>query len=168
MLSTLITLGRFINALGIAHVGEETAEDLAQHFGTLTKFREASVEELYTIEGVGEKVAFSIREYFDDIKNQKFVNKLLDNGVKIESPKLKIKNQKLSEQTFVLTGTLSSLTRDDAKEKIRMLGGDITESVSKKTTAVIAGENPGSKYDKAQKLGIKIISEEDFLKLINQ
>lgn len=162
-----VTFGRFINALGISHVGEETAEDLAAYFETLPKLMNATIEELYEIEGVGEKVAVSIQDYFADKKNQQLIKKLLDNGVKIQKVERAKKGGKLLGQTFVLTGTLSTLTRDDAKEKLRELGGDISESVSKSTTAVIVGENPGSKYDKAKKLGIDTLSEKEFLKLIS-
>jgi DNA ligase (NAD+) len=126
----------------------------------------ATVEELYEINGVGEKVALSIRQYFDDVKNQQFIKKLLDNGVKIQKVVRVEKSGKLFGKTFVLTGTLTSLTRDDAKEKIRNLGGEISESVSKSTSAVVVGENPGSKYEKARNLGITTLSESEFLELI--
>lgn len=162
-----ITLGRFINALGIRNVGEETAEDLAETFGTLNKFMAASLEDLRTINGVGEKVALSITEYFKNKENLDLVTKLLDNGVVIKTQKHQDKtNGKLFGQSFVLTGTLTQLTRDEAKDKIKELGGEVSESVSKKTSAVVVGENPGSKYDKAQKLGVKILNEKEFLSLI--
>ena len=161
-----ITLGRFINALGIRNVGEETAEDLANHFETLNKFKNASIDELREINGVGEKVALSIVEYFKNKDNVDLVNKLLDNGVIIKTQKPMAGGGKLSGQSFVLTGSLSKLTRDEAKDKIKELGGGVYESVSKKTSAVVVGENPGSKYDKAQKLGVKILNEDEFLRLI--
>ncbi|MFA7653743.1 MAG: NAD-dependent DNA ligase LigA [Candidatus Magasanikbacteria bacterium] len=164
--SKKVTLARFINALGIRNVGEETAEDLANHFGILEEFMEAPAEELQKINGVGDKVAISIREYFDDKNNQKYIEKLLSNGVTIEAYKLKVKSSKLNGQTFVLTGVLSSMSRNEAKDKIKILGGDVSESVSRKTTAVIAGENSGSKFDKAQKLGVKILDEKEFIKLL--
>ncbi|MSU75779.1 MAG: NAD-dependent DNA ligase LigA [Candidatus Magasanikbacteria bacterium] len=161
-----VTFARFINALGISQVGEETAEDLAEHFVTLEKLMRASEEELFAINGVGEKVAKSIIEYFAEKKNREFVAKLLRNGVKIKI-ETKIKKQgKLSGQTFVLTGTLGSMSRDESKGKIKALGGEVSESVSKKTTAVIAGENPGSKLAKAEKLGVKVMEEKEFLELI--
>ncbi len=162
-----VTLPRFINALGITNVGEETAEDLAEHFVSLEKLMSATEEELYKINGVGEKVARSIIGYFWDKKNREFVEKLLRNGVRIKQQLTINKEQaKLSGQTFVLTGMLSLMSRDEAKEKIKVLGGNVSESVSKKTTAVVAGENPGSKLAKAEKLGVKVMSEEDFLQLI--
>lgn len=163
-----ITLGRFINALGISHVGEETAEDLAERFGTLQKFMKASKEDLEKINGVGERVANAIYDFFRNKKNEQFIKKLLDNGVVIKKEQ-RTKNkeqQKLFGQTFVLTGTLTSMTRDEAKEKLRALGAELSESVSKKTTAVIVGENPGSKYEKAQTLGVQVLDEQEFLQLI--
>ncbi|MFA6485852.1 MAG: NAD-dependent DNA ligase LigA [Candidatus Magasanikbacteria bacterium] len=161
-----VSLSRFINALGIRNVGEETAEDLAEHFGSIEKLMRASSEELVGIYGVGEKVAVSIKEYFNNNNNHKFVENLLANGVVIKKQEAKsLKGCSLSGQTFVLTGTLASMSRDDAKAKIKSLGGDVSESVSPKTTAVIAGANPGSKLIKAQKLGVQILSEEEFLKL---
>lgn len=162
-----ITLGKFINALGIPQVGVETAELLARYFGSLQKLSASSVEDLIKINGVGEKMAQSIIEYFNDKKNINYVANLLANGVIISKQTTINKQQgKLFGQSFVLTGTLGSMTRDQAKEKIRALGGEINESVSKNTTAVVAGENPGSKYNKAKKLGVKILVEKDFLQLV--
>jgi DNA ligase (NAD+) len=162
-----ITFSRFINALGIMHVGEETAEDLAEHFKTLEKLQHASAEELHAINGVGEKVAESIVAFFKDKKNQDLVKRLLESGVKIQ--KAAAKNTAalpLAGHTYVLTGMLMSLSRDEAKDKLKALGADISESVSKKTTAVIVGENPGSKFEKAKSLSLKILTEEQLLKLL--
>ncbi|MFA6547438.1 MAG: NAD-dependent DNA ligase LigA [Candidatus Magasanikbacteria bacterium] len=156
-----ITFARFINALGITHVGEETAEDLAIQFGTLEKLMVVDKEKLLQINGIGERMAEALVDYFADKNNQKFIEKLLNNGVKISA--VHKKTGKLSGQTFVLTGTLESMSRDEAKEKIKELGGEISESVSKKTTAVIVGAEPGSKYDKAKKLGVKVLEEKEFL-----
>jgi len=160
-----VTLARFINGLGIRNVGEETAEDLAEHFGSLEKFMAASIEELQEINGVGEKVAVSIREYFDNRENLKYIDRLLGNGVKIARAAHKI-GGKLSGQTFVLTGTMAAMSRDEAKEKIKALGGEVSESVSKKTSFVVVGENAGSKLAKARELGVKVLGEEEFLKII--
>lgn len=162
-----VTFPRFINALGISQVGEETAEDLAEHFGSLEKLMKANEEELFKINGVGEKVAKSIVEFFGDAKNREYVEKLLKNGVKIKKQLIiNREHARLSGQIFVLTGTLASMSRDEAKAKIKALGGEVSESVSKKTTAVIAGEEPGSKLAKAEKLGVKIMHEEEFLKVL--
>ncbi len=162
-----ITFGRFINALGIAHVGEETAEDLASHFENLNTLQKASLEDLQAINGVGERVASAIVEYFSNEKNQEYLNKLLDNGVVITYHVSRIKYEgKFIGKTFVLTGTLSGLTRDEAKDKIRELGGEVTGSVSKKTSYVVAGAEPGSKLAKAEELGVEILDEKAFLKLL--
>ncbi len=166
-----VTLSRFVYALGIRHVGEETAVRLSEHFRSLSKIMEATVSDLLGVEDVGPRVAESIRAFFEDKTNQKLVEELLNNGVKIQTMSAKeVESRatgKLHDQTFVLTGTLSSLTRDEAKDKIRALGGDVAESVSKNTTAVVAGVKAGSKLDKAKKLGVKVLSEEEFLKIVN-
>lgn len=162
-----ITLARFINALGITHVGEETAEDLANHFSTLDKLMSATEEDLYQINGIGEKVSRSIIEFFGNKKNREFVSKLLKNGVSIKKQDArKTIQDRLVGQTYVLTGALESMSRDEAKDKIKALGGNTAESVSKKTTAVIAGKDPGSKLAKAQNLGVKVMREDEFLKML--
>jgi len=160
-----ISLARFINALGIAHVGEETAEDLAQNFGTLEKLQKVTVEELLNMNGVGDRTAKSIVNYFANKKNIEFVDKLVKNGVVIK-PIQKKTGGKLMGKTFVLTGSLESMSRDEAKQKIKDLGGEISESVSKKTSYVVVGAEPGSKYDKAKKLGVSILDEKEFLEMI--
>ncbi|MBI2038096.1 MAG: NAD-dependent DNA ligase LigA [Candidatus Magasanikbacteria bacterium] len=161
-----VTLARFINALGISHVGEETAIKLAEEFKTIDSVMKAGIADLESIGDIGPQVSVSIVEYFKDEKNKKLIQDLLKNGVQIQNPKSKIGNLKLSGQTFVLTGTLSAMSRDEAKEKIRELGGVVGESVSKNTSAVIAGENPGSKIDKARKLEVRILNEDEFIKLL--
>jgi len=160
-----VSFSRFIYGLGIRHVGEETAVDLANHFGSLQKLINAEKEELESIPDIGQVVAASIHEYFNDPKNQKFVQDLVKNGVKIEEVK-KRTHQPLKGKTIVLTGSLESMTRDDAKAKIRELGGNASSSVSKQTDFVVAGLDPGSKYDKAKKLGVRVIDEKEFLKII--
>jgi len=162
--SRAVDLGRFIYALGIRHVGEETAQALALHFGSLDAVVGAAREELGFVPDVGEVVAASIAEYFSDDVHQKLIERMIKNGVTIKSAALVSK--KLSGKTFVLTGTLDSLTRDEAKQKIRLLGGDVSSSVSRETDYVVAGESAGSKLDKAEKLGINIISEGEFLKMV--
>jgi len=161
-----VPLHKFIQALGIRHVGEETAIALAQNFGDLKKIRQASLEILQQTEDIGPKVAESITEWFNDAHNQKLIDELLTNGVKIINPEKKSAG-KLDGLVFVLTGEMASFSRDEAKEKIRALGGDVSSSVSKKTDYVVAGDNPGSKYNKAKDLGVKIISEEEFKNLLN-
>lgn len=160
-----IDLAKFIYALGIRNVGEETAIDLAKYFGNIKKLKEAKLEEIDAIKDVGPVVAKSIFEWFNDKENIKFVEKLEDK-VKIKSFKVEKENLKLSGKTFVLTGGLETMARDEAKAKIRQLGGEISESVSKKTDYVIEGTDAGSKADKARELGVKILSEKEFLNLI--
>jgi len=160
-----ITLPKFIYALGIRNVGEETAQDLAEYFGSFEKLKEANLEELQKVMDIGPVVAKSIYDWFQEKRNLQFLEKLERVGVEIIEGK-KPKYQPLKGKTFVLTGSLETITRDEAKEKIRLLGGEISESVSKKTDFVIVGKEPGSKYEKAKKLGVKIISEKEFLKIL--
>ncbi len=161
----VVPLARFIFGLGIMHVGEETAVDLAAYFGTLAKFRGAEFEELEKISGIGEVVARSIADWLADKQHQKLLDDLLDAGVKVETVQVS-RHRPLAGKTMVFTGELEGLTRDEAKELARRLGADISGSVSKKTDFVVAGADPGSKYDQAKKLGIKIIDEKEFLKMI--
>ena len=163
--SKSITLARFINALGIRHVGEETAEHLAQYFGSIENLEKASLEDLEKIPDVGNVVASEIREWFSDKNNSSFVKSLLKKGVRIKKPE-RI-GTKLKGLTFVFTGSLKILTRQEAEKKVRMFGGDASGSVSAKTDYVVAGENPGSKYDKAKLLGVKVISEKQFIDMAN-
>lgn len=159
-----VELWRFIYALGILHVGEQTAHDIADTFGVLSKIMNSTEEKINEIENIGPVVSHSVYEFFQDKKNQKFIAKLLENGV---SPfQTKGMSKKLAGKTFVLTGTLPTLSRDDAKKKILASGGKVSSSVSKNTTYVLSGENPGSKYDDAKKLGVKIIDEAEFLKIL--
>ena len=162
-----IPLSRFLWALGILHVGEETARDLASNFATLENLIDSSrgLAEISDIENIGPAVSNSVYEYFHDKNNLTFIEKLKKNGVVIEKVE-KQKAGKFSGQTFVLTGALSTMSRELAKEKIINLGGKVSGSVSSKTSYVLVGEDPGSKFTEAQKLGVKIISEAEFLKMI--
>lgn len=162
--SKKISLFKFVYALGIRHVGEETSISLAKYFGKLDKIKKANLEELSRIEDIGEIVAKSVFNWFNNRENIKFIDKLIDAGVRIE--KIKTFKRKLIGKSFVLTGELDNLTRDEAKTRIRELGGDISSSVSLKTDFVVSGKNPGSKYKKAKKLGIRIINEKEFLEII--
>ncbi|MDD5146242.1 MAG: NAD-dependent DNA ligase LigA [Candidatus Pacebacteria bacterium] len=161
-----IRLSRFIYALGIEGVGEETAQDLANIFRSLRKLRAVSLEDLLKIKDIGPKTAKNIHQFFRKKDNIVFLEKLFRVGVKVENTSPKSDSQKLSGQTFVLTGTLSTLERERAKEMIRRQGGNVSESVSSDTDFVVVGENPGSKFDKAKKLGVKIINETEFLAFI--
>lgn len=160
-----ISLDRFIYALGIDHVGEETAFGLAQHFKKVTNLRTATLEALQSIPNVGPVVAQTIFDWFQRPYNQKLIDKFLGLGVRVLEEKPSQKASKLDGKTFVLTGTLESMSRDQAKEKVRELGGSVSSAVSKETDYVVAGEDPGSKYDKAQKLGVTVLDESEFLKI---
>jgi len=170
--SKQVSVSKFIYALGIRYVGEENATVLAQEVNVtsikdfLQKVIALSVAELNEIEGVGDKVASSIFEYFANKNNIKKIEKLAALGVTLV-PVPKKKNQPgVTGKTFVLTGTLATLSRDEAKEIIKKFGGKVAGSVSQKTDYVVLGENPGSKKKEADKLGIKVISEQEFKKLL--
>lgn len=159
-----VLLWRFIYALGIIHVGEQTARDLANNFGSLEKLMKADIEKINNLANIGPVVSKSVFEFFQDKSNLHFIDKLFKNGVSIYHEK--VKGSKFTGKTFVLTGTLSTMAREDAKKKIIELGGNISSSVSQNTSYVVAGDKPGSKYDEAKKIGVKIISENDFLKML--
>jgi DNA ligase (NAD+) len=161
-----ITLSKFIYALGIRNIGEETSQDLAEKFCSFEKLKNASLEELQKIMDIGPVVAKSIYDFFQEKRNLKFIEKLKKVGVDVRHLQPAVRKRRLSGKTFVLTGSLETMTREEAKEKIRILGGEISESISKKTDFVVLGKEPGSKLEKAKKLGIKIINEREFLDLI--
>lgn len=160
-------LDSFIYALGILNIGKRTARDLAEHFKSVQKLAGAGLEELTSIDEIGEIVANSVIEFFGDEVNSQMVNRLFEAGV---SPVWDSAGKKsegfFSGRTFVLTGTLGSMERRLAAERIEALGGKASGSVSKNTFAVIAGENAGSKLEKARALNIRVIDEEEFLKLL--
>ena len=160
-----IQFSRFIYALGIRNVGEETALDLAEHFDSLEKLKKASKGDLERVMDIGPQVSDSIYQWFQQKRNLESLEKLKKVGVEIIIEK-KVKGELLKRKIFVLTGTLETVTREGAKERIRLLGGEISESVSKKTDYVISGKEPGSKADIAKELGVKIIDEKEFLKMI--
>ena len=161
-------LQRVITALGIRGVGEVSAGDLASHFGNLDALSKASVDDLQQIEGIGPNIAEGIVDWFGREANRKVLAKLKKAGVwpvKQLSVTSDRSSGKLAGLTFVITGTLPTFSRDDAKEFIESNGGKVTDSVSKKTSYLVLGENPGSKLEKAKSLGVKIISEEELRKL---
>jgi DNA ligase (NAD+) len=160
-------LDKFIYALGIRHVGERTAKLLAARFGNMEKIITAKQEDLTAINEIGPEIAASIVEFFHEQKNIDVMNKFRKAGVKPQKKEIAAGNA-LQGKSFVLTGTLESMARNDAKLIIENLGGSVHSSVTKKTTYVVAGSEPGSKLDKARSSGIKIINEEEFLKLINK
>lgn len=161
-------LDAFLFAIGIPNIGKKTAYDLMAHFGTLEALMGASEQELVDIEDVGSIVAASITEYFADEENRRFVNRLLEAGVRPQMHAQQDAGTLFEGMTFVLTGTLPTLSRAQAQEMIRKNGGKATGSVSKKTSIVLAGESAGSKLDKARELGVRIIDEAQFLQMIEQ
>lgn len=161
-------LDAFLFAIGIPNIGKKTAYDLMAHFGTLEALMGASEQELVDVEDVGGIVAASITEYFADEENRRFVNRLLEAGVRPQMHAQQDAGTLFEGMTFVLTGTLPTLSRAQAQEMIRKNGGKATGSVSKKTSIVLAGESAGSKLDKARELGVRIIDEAQFLQMIEQ
>jgi DNA ligase (NAD+) len=164
-----VSLARFIWALGIAHVGEETSRDLALNFKSLLKLMEAKLEEVEAIKNIGPNVSKSIYIFFQNKNNLNFIKKLEKNGVEIEEDKnnsVSSPTQTFKNTIFALTGTLTKMSREMAKEKIIATGGKVSGSISKKTSYLVAGKDPGSKFDLAKKLGVKIVDEEEFFKLL--
>ena len=149
---------------GIRHVGERTAQLLAGHFQSMDRLMGASVEDLQFVSDIGPTIAESIHHFFSDKRNRELVERFRSAGLRFEE-EVRRKEGKLSGQTFVLTGSLARLTRDEAREIILSLGGKVTESVSKNTSCVVVGENPGSKYERALALKVNTMNEDEFLKL---
>jgi len=161
------TLPQFLFALGIPQVGETTAQQLARHFGALQPLMDADEEELQQVPDIGPIVAHSIHTFFGQAHNQQVIAELKKSGVKWrESKPVAARSGPLQNKTFVLTGTLGSMTRDEAKAKLQALGAKVTGSVSKQTDYVVVGEDPGSKAEKAESLGIDMIDEAALLKLL--
>lgn len=170
-----ITVPRLLIACSIKYVGEETAYLLIEKLNLwvvksiselIERFRSLTKENLEAIDGIGPKVAQSIIDWFSNKKNIEFLKKLEEVGIKLKIEKPTKKNQKLEGKSFVFTGELESISREKAQEKVRELGGKTPSSISKKTDFLVVGKNPGSKYEKAKKWGIKIINEKEFLELI--
>jgi DNA ligase (NAD+) len=159
-------LARLIMALGIKYVGTETAELLAEEAGDLGKLMEMSEEEFAAISGIGVKSAKAIADFFAEKENREEIKRLIDRGVHPQKMKAKMTGHDFSGKSFVLTGALQEFTRDEAAALIKERGGKVSGSVSKNTDYVLVGDEPGSKYDKAKELGVKILSEEQFKKLL--
>jgi DNA ligase (NAD+) len=166
--SKKLPLPRVINALGMRFVGERTAELLAEHFGSLDAIANATAEDLQSAEEVGPKVAESIQSFFHEPENTALVERLRQAGLTFTHTVKRKKTGALAGKTFVLTGTLPSLSRDDAKGRIEEAGGKVSGAVSRKTSYVVAGEDAGSKLDRARELGVTVIGEEELGKLIDQ
>ncbi len=162
--SRKVTLARMLAAISIPQVGEETARDLAKHFSKIEKLEKATLSDLQSISGVGDVVAVSIVEFFNSKENKKMLNNLLKE-VKLQAES-KAASNVLFGKKFVITGTLEGLSRTDVENKIRENGGEVSSSVSRETDYLLAGESTGSKYEKAQELGVRILGLEEFNKLL--
>jgi DNA ligase (NAD+) len=160
------TLARLIYALGIRFVGERTGQLLAEHFSSLEELAEADEEQLVAVNEVGPKVAAAIAEFFSEPANRQLIKKLHKAGVHPTAEKREVKSQKLAGKSFVFTGGLANRSREEAGELVQQHGGKVSGSVSKKTDFVIVGTDPGSKYDKAKELGVTILTESDFERLL--
>jgi len=161
-------LARLLFGLGIRHVGEKAAETLAEEFGSLDALMEAKQEDLESIPEVGPALAGSVREFFQQREIKRLTDRLKKAGLKMEQEKVKKGPQILTGKTFVFTGELKGYSRSEAEKLVKSLGGKASSSVSSKTSYVVAGESPGSKYGKAKELGVSILSEEEFEKLIKK
>lgn len=165
--SKKLPLSRVIFGLGVPQVGERLAQELAGHFGTLDALMQASAEELENVPDVGPKVARSIREFFDEPRNRELVERLRKAGLQFEQKQRRKSGGPLAGKTLVLTGTLEKYTREEAKQLIEDAGGKVTSSVTKKTDYVVAGADPGSKLTKANELGVKVLTEAEFEKVLS-
>jgi DNA ligase (NAD+) len=164
------TLARFLYGLGIRHVGETTAKDLAKHFGSIDRLMAASAEQLLEVNDVGPIVALSVRTFFEQAHNVEVVEQLRAAGVhwdEHEGAAVEAAPKPLAGKTFVLTGTLPTLSRDAAKDLIEAAGGKVSSSVSKKTHFVVAGDEAGSKLDKARELNLTVLDEAGLMALLN-
>ena len=162
-------LARLLNALGIRMVGERVAGLLASHYGSMERLQHASTAELNEIRGIGDEIAQSIRKFLDDEANQQVIQQLADAGVTMTQPGFDAEQPRpLAGQSFVVTGTLRSLTREAARELIERRGGRVTSAVSRKTSYVVAGDAPGSKADDARRLGVTILDEDALLALVGR
>ncbi len=159
-------LSRLIYALGILFVGERTGQLLAEHFSSVEELAEATQEELELVTEVGPKVSTSITDFFSEPANQKLIKKLREAGVRPTAEKREVKSQKFAGKSFVFTGGLANRSREEAGEIVQQHGGKVSGSVSKKTDYVVVGTDPGSKHDKAKELGVTILSEKEFEKLV--
>jgi DNA ligase (NAD+) len=163
--SKRVPLNKFIYALGIRHVGERTALILARFCSTIKRLREVTETELLEVAEIGEETARAIAEYVADSDEQAMLERLLSKGLKI-LPVEQVTEAKFSGKTFVLTGTMSTMSRKEAEDKISAFGGKVSSSVSKKTDYVVVGAEPGSKFDKARELGVAILNEDQFKELL--
>jgi len=163
------TLGRFLYGLGIPHVGEVAARDLAQHFGSLEKVMEASQDELQSMKGIGKEMARAISSFFSNERNRAVIGKLLDRGLEITLQKTaKRAEAPLEGKKFCFSGSLQSMTRSEAKKEVEGKGGQVVSAVSSQLDYLVVGTEPGSKLDKATSLGVSIVDEDEFLRMIRE
>lgn len=163
------TLGRFLYGLGIPHVGEVAARDLAQHFGSLEKVMEASQDELQSMKGIGKEMARAISSFFSNERNRAVIGKLLERGLEITLQKTpKRAEAPLEGKKFCFSGTLQSMTRSEAKKEVEGKGGQVVSAVSSQLDYLVVGTEPGSKLDKASSLGVTIVDEDEFLRMIRE
>jgi DNA ligase (NAD+) len=164
-----VPLSRFLQSLGIRNVGTHVAGVIAGHVKSLAKLYTLSIDDLMEIKEVGPGVAESVHGYFHDEKNRKLIEEMLESGLAVQDEKaVRMADNAVSGKTFVVTGTLSRFSRQDAEDRIKKLGGRAAGSVSGKTDYVVAGESPGSKLSKARELGVKVITEDEFIKLTGE
>ena len=161
-----VSLASFIYALGISNVGIKTANDLANRFKTLDNLKKATFDELINVGDIGEVIANSILEFFEDERILEGIDKLLEEGVTPYYEELKTEESIFTDKTVVITGTIEGLSRNEIKDIVEKRGGKVSGSVSKKTDFVIVGADPGSKYTKAVELGIRIIEEEELKNIV--
>ena len=161
-----VIFSKFINALGIKLVGKESSDILAQNYIDLASLKKADYDSLAQIDGIGDKMAKNIVDFFNDKSNLDMIDEMIKSGIKIKNKYSQDKDLRLKGQSFVITGTLDTMSRDEAQNKLKELGAKTPNSVSKNTNFVVIGSNPGSKATKAQELGIKILSEEELIKII--
>jgi len=173
------TLARFLFGLGIRHVGEHISELIANSFGNIQSVQNATEEDLEFrkatndqketgIKGIGKEIAGSIVAYFEEESNKRLIERLLEAGIQFETPQRSSAGSAISERSFVLTGVLESMKRSEAKELILSKGGRIASSVSNRTDFLVAGDSAGSKLKKARDLGLTILNEEEFIKLLGE
>jgi DNA ligase (NAD+) len=160
------TLARFLLALGIREVGEATAQALAEHFGGIDALEEASEEELMRVPDIGPVVAAEVHAFFQQAHNRDVIRQMFERGVRLEAPRERVTAGRLAGKTFVITGALASMTREEAKGRIKALAGKVAESLSRNTDYLVCGSDPGSKLRKAGELGVTVIDETEFLNLL--
>jgi len=161
-----VPLARLLVGLSIAHVGEEVARVLAEHFTTLSGLRQASRTEIEQIDGIGPEIAQAVTAWFEDKNNDSMLTRLCAQVRVQERVPAKAKKQNFQGEIVVVTGTLETMSRDEAQDAIRLRGGKVSSSVSAKTTLLVAGNDPGSKLTKAKELGVKVLDEEEFARML--